>query len=138
MPGVVADLLLVRRQLAIAVLTKLRGQGPTPEIEGAVDAFEASLAHGPDGLAAADVAILQALLAATNSAVLALCLNPVASVLADLPALRAAIYCDPPANLAGWRALLAWLSAPDADLSAITALLEARDRATVASLKASS
>jgi GntR family transcriptional repressor for pyruvate dehydrogenase complex len=134
--AVVADLLLVRRQLAVAVLTRLQGRGPTPELVAAVDAFASALPNGTDAIADADLAILGALLDATGSPVFALCLNPVASTLAELPELRVALYAHPQANLAGWQALLAWLGQPDGDVAALAELLAARDRATLAALEA--
>ncbi len=136
-----ADLLLVRRSLARAVLERLAASPPGPGARApvalSVDAFAAAVARGagPDELAARDLDVLRALLSATGSAVLALCLNPVAEALDGLPALRAAIYADPPSNVRGWQALLAWLAAPTSDtLDSIVALLAARDDATVRTL----
>ncbi len=133
------DLLRVRRHLAQAVLEHLAAE-PLSELDAlqtAIDDFATLALAGarPDALARADTSILAALLVATDSPVLQLCLNPVRSVLAELPALQAAMYRTPMENVAGWRALLVWLRDPDpAGLSMIAALLAARDEATLASL----
>lgn len=138
--ALVADLLRVRRHLARAVLEHLAERGPLgarlDPLREAVAAF-ARLVDGGDGdaIAEADLAIVRALLAATDSPVLQLCLNPVERAVRDMPALRAAIYEAPGDNLAGWRALLAWLESPRREgIDAIVAILETRDAATVARL----
>jgi len=139
---VAADLFLVRRHLAAAVLQRL-AERPPADISGvaaAVSAFAAlaaARAH-PDDLAEADADILAALLAATESPVLQLCLNPIRAVMAELPELRVAMYRDPGGNVLGWQALLAWLAAPDlSGVADIAALLAARDADTIAALEPS-
>lgn len=52
------------------------------------------------------------LLHATGSSVLGPCLNPISETLRHSAPLREAIYSQPQANLAGWRALLPWLINP--------------------------
>jgi DNA-binding FadR family transcriptional regulator len=148
--AVVRDLLRVRRHLARAVVEQLSDHPPSI---GALDAFDESvvafaevIADAPEDDAAvgdADLAVLGALLRATGSTVLTLCLNPVCAVVRDLPALRRALYCDPVANLRGWRALGLLLRSsdlaeePKVALDALSALLDARDRATLDRLGAS-
>src|SRR5690606_15073977 len=83
-------------------------------------------------LARADLAVLAAVLDATRSPVLRLCLNPITTVVSSNAALREAIYRDPASNVEGWRAFAAWLAKPRAaDLPAMLALLAARDAATL-------
>jgi GntR family transcriptional repressor for pyruvate dehydrogenase complex len=121
--AVAADLLLVRRSLARAVVARLLEE--RPEL-GEIRAAEA------------DAGVVAALLAATGSPVLQLCLNPVRVVLAELPELRAAMFRAPAENAAGWRALVAMLEAPSPPpgaLEILDALLLARDAATVAALE---
>jgi DNA-binding FadR family transcriptional regulator len=147
--GVVRDLLLVRRHLAAAVLERLVESRLSAEgldaFDAAVDAFEAVVQSAPADAAAlgdADIAVIAALVTATGSAVLALCLNPISAVVRDLPQLRAALYADPGANLAGWRALGGLLrspvlaSDPAPVLAAVSQLLEARDQDTLDRLRA--
>ena len=81
---------------------------------------------------ALEVAVLAAVLDATRSPVLRLCLNPVTTVVGGSAALRAAIYVEPASNVAGWRLLAAWMTRPRAeDLERILAVLAARDAATL-------
>jgi DNA-binding FadR family transcriptional regulator len=87
---------------------------------------------GPPAIAEADLALVRALVAATRSPVLAVAVNPIAAVLAHSPDLAAAIYAAPAENLAGWRAVAAWLARPrSADIPVLVATLAARDRDTV-------
>jgi DNA-binding FadR family transcriptional regulator len=142
LPDVVADLLLVRRQLAAAVLERLCStcrESDRRRIEETIDAFAEAVASGgdPEALAEADVNILSALLFASGSAVLGLSLNPIGKVLASLPELREALYQQPEENLAGWRLLLAWLKSPSSStISAIMSELKLRDERTVAEIDA--
>ncbi len=133
------DLLMVRRHLARAVLERARGAGQLSNIEAAVKAFELAVAHGatPEQLADADVEVLRAILDATGSVVLGLCLNPVIDVLRALPELRHAVYADAADSVAGYRVLLDWLgrAAPEG-LDAVIGELERRDRATLERLEA--
>ncbi|MBM4279805.1 MAG: winged helix-turn-helix transcriptional regulator [Deltaproteobacteria bacterium] len=153
----VADLLLVRRHLAAAALEALCDRPASlsscAAVQARVDAYAALVARraalssgaaaahaapiDDDVLAAADVAVLAAVVAATDSVVLRLAFNPVATVFAALPALRAAIVADAADSVPAYAALCAWLRAPDRQNSAaILALLSARDAATVARVAA--
>ena len=130
--AVAADLLHVRRALAQVVLERLAARPDVERrgIDSAIEAFAAAVERGADtaAIAAADVAIVAAILAATGSDVFALCLNPILTVVERFGALRQAIYRDPASNLAGWRLLQAWLDARDpAALEQVRAVLEARD-----------
>src|SRR5262245_20114320 len=95
-----ADLLLVRRHLARAVLERLAAGVEKRRLEpirAALERFESLVADpdaAPERLAAADLAVIGAIVDASGSPVLRLCLNPIISVLASFPALRAAIYAD--------------------------------------------
>jgi DNA-binding FadR family transcriptional regulator len=135
-----AELLRVRRHLARAVLEHLVEHPPkTAALRGfdaAVDAMAAVAAQAPDVelAAAADLAVVAALLDATSSPVLRLCLNPVVAVVSGSPQLRATLYADPASNVAGWRVLGAWLRRPTANIDSIATLLAARDAATLARL----
>lgn len=135
------DVLRIRRHLAKAVLEALVhtiDADGRAAIGAAIDAFEAAIPSGRiDRIAEADLGISAALVAATGSPVLRLCLNPVLALVLDMPVLRDAMYRDPHANLAGWRALQGWLEAPDpAQVAALGALLDARDAATLAVIEA--
>ena len=137
------DLLLVRRSLARGVLERLASEPPddaaVAQVELAVAQLAAAVAQNADDstLAERDLDVLRAVLEATGSAALLLCLNPIASALLELPRLRRAIYADPASNVVGWRALLAWLRSPAPDgVDAIAALLAARDEATLRTLSA--
>ncbi len=129
---VVSDLLRVRRHLALAALELIAARRPDPAgVREAVDAFADALHEGPDAVATADARVLAAVLDATGSPVLALCLNPVREVLGRCSPLRRAMFREPAQNLVGWRALVAWMEAPTAPPAALLALLEARDEATL-------
>ncbi len=142
------DLLFVRRQLARGVLLRLAEQRrvEVAPIAAAVAVFREAAERGADDheLAAADVAVVRALLDATGSAVLRLSMNPIGAVLAELPELRRALYAEPLGNASGWDAVVAWLVAnglePDAGsalevVNAFVAELERRDRETIARLR---
>lgn len=137
--AIAEDLLLVRRQLARAVLERLAdgvSERALAAIAEAVDRLE-DAAHGGDpvAIARADLEVAGALVDATGSAVLALCMNPVASLLGELPELRDAMFREPLANVAAWRALVAWLAAGSRDgIEPILAALRERDEATIRSL----
>lgn len=132
--AIVEDLLRVRRDLARAVLEKLVAIEPKlDEVREAVDGFAAVVDDGMDAVAEADLAIVRALLAATESPVLQLCTNPIERAVRELAWLAEAIYAEPEGNLAGWRALLAWLEEGDAaGIDGLMRVLELRDEATVA------
>lgn len=136
LPAVAAELLRVRRHLARAVLEHLAEHPPrAADVRGfgrAVDAMAATTAGDVDALAAADLDVVAALLDATRSPVLRLCLNPVIAVVASSAPLRAAVYREPGTNVAGWRALGAWLAAPDAaTIDKVIGILAERDRTTL-------
>ncbi len=137
-----ADLLRIRRHLAAAVLDALAERAPRAvarrAVIAAIDGFAAAVDAGAsaDGLAEADLAIVGALLDATSSAVLKVTLNPVAAVVRGCAPLREVLYAEPAGNVAGWRALQAWLDRPV--VGAIPLLLDTlarRDRATIARLE---
>ncbi len=139
---VVEDLLLVRRQLARAVLLRLSGGVAEPDraaVAVAVDAF-ASVASEPgvttEQVAAADLAVMAAVLDATGSPVLRLCLNPITAVLARLPRVMDAIYAEPALNARAYRVLLAWLASPDPRaLDRVLGEMVRRDADTLARLR---
>ncbi len=143
LPAVAAELMRVRRHLARAVLEHLAEQPPRAAdvraFAAAVDIMAAIAAEAPadlDALAAADIAIVAVLLDATRSPVLRLCLNPVTAVVIGSTPLCAAMYRAPETNVAGWRALGAWLAAPSASaIDKVIAVLAERDRATTDLLK---
>jgi GntR family transcriptional repressor for pyruvate dehydrogenase complex len=134
-PAIAEDLLRVRRHLAHAALERLVEHPPSAAaIRAVVEAIDAMAAAGTDELAVAraDLAVLAAVLDATGSPVMRLCLNPVTAVVGGSAALRAAIYVDPASNVAGWRLLAAWMARPRAaDLERMLAVLAARDAATI-------
>jgi DNA-binding FadR family transcriptional regulator len=138
LPAIAAELMRVRRHLARAVLEHLAEQPPRIADQRAyaraVDAMAEVVTTTPDdldALAAADLAIVAALLDATRSPVLRLCLNPVIAVVSGSLPLRAAMFRAPATNVLGWRALVGWLAAPSLDeIDGVIAILAERDRAT--------
>jgi DNA-binding FadR family transcriptional regulator len=138
---VLRDLLGVRRALATAVLERLSQgipQHSRRQISLTIDAFgEATDADAsPDELAQADAKILGALLTASGSPILGLCLNPILQVLRSQPSLSQAMYARPGENLMGWRLFEAWLAEPAAfPLDQILGQLEKRDLHTLSRLR---
>lgn len=135
-----ADLLEVRRRLAVMAFERLARRGAEGALErapirAAVEHFVGLVADGAsvDELADADMEIMAAILRATGSRVLGLIINPVSLVVRDLGPLRGAIYREPQGNALAYRLLLAWLETPDAAaIPRVVALLEERDAETVA------
>ena len=83
-------------------------------------------------LAELDLEVLAALLAATGSSVLALCVNPVQDVVAHMLALRAAMYRAPETNVAAYRLVLGQIRRREPALAAaIDRELAARDEQTL-------
>lgn len=134
------DLLLVRRHLARAVLERLVQDADAAgmrRIRDAVDVLGTTILQqlGTDAIAAADVGVLQAVVGATQSPVLATFVNPVVQLMRELPELRAAIYAAPETNIAGYQAFLAWLETRLVDrIDDIVAVLAAGDEAALARL----
>lgn len=138
LPSLARDLLAVRRALARVVLEALVERAPgaaaIATVVRAIDGLEAAADAGVsiEQLAAADLAVLTAVVEATGRPGLRLCMNPVARTLTSLPRLAAAIYVAPFDNVAGFRAMVPFLEAPGADLvEPLVALLAARDAATL-------
>lgn len=134
--AVVRDLLAIRRSLALVVLERLKTakKNDVTAIRRAVEDFAAAVDDGAtlEVLAEKDLAVLAAILDGTNSAVLALFLNPVMRVVTDMPDLKAAMYDEPETNVAGWQLFVAWLEAdPKPPLDAVFEELERRDEKTV-------
>jgi GntR family transcriptional regulator, transcriptional repressor for pyruvate dehydrogenase complex len=140
--SVASDLLLVRRQLALGLLERLKGVSLEGDalapVHRAVDAFEAAVVRNvPPTLAelcALDVAVVRALAALTGSKVLALFINPVEAILASVPALASAIYATPQENVAAYRALVTSLAAGHDATELVREALEARDAVTLSRL----
>lgn len=138
--AIARDLLAVRRAIAGAVLEALaRGvsEASRARINTAVESFAARAEEGltPDEAAELDLEVLATILEATGSPVFQLCLNPVASVLRSMPALRAAMYAAPRDNALAYRALTAFVAEPSADaLPLVAAELARRDEATLAAV----
>lgn len=138
--AIVRDLLAVRRALAGAVLEALaRGitAADRARINAAVERFAARAEEGvtPDEAAELDLEVLATILEATGSPVFQLCLNPVASVLRSMSALRAAMFADARENARAYRALTAFVAEPSRDvLPVVAAELARRDEATLARL----
>lgn len=142
---IMRDLLLVRRHLARATLERLVpiAAGDPRALDGATSAItrfeEAVDAKAPLAeLTAADLEIVAQLVAASKSAVLQLCFNPVATLLQGLPALQVAMYRDPKSNVLAFRALVHVITqgGGPAMIDELLALLGRRDEATIASLVA--
>ena len=138
--AIVRDLLSVRRQLARATLERLvesADEASLRNVDVAIERFAAAAdANAPPAeLAAADLEVVAALVAATGSVVLQLCFNPVAALLQELPMLQEAMYRDPHSNVAAFRMVLDLVrkrSLPGAQMA--IELLADRDAATVDAL----
>ncbi len=135
--ALIRDLLSVRRALAGSVLTRL-AECATEEalarIEEAVDAFEVMTETETDvhTFVDADFAIVAAMIDATESAIMRLCLNPVLTAIAEIHELAPAMYVDPTDNVAGHRLLLTWLRNPSlASITTVTQALAARVESTI-------
>jgi GntR family transcriptional repressor for pyruvate dehydrogenase complex len=140
--GVVDDLLLVRRHLARAVLLRLDGRrlprAAAVRIAALVDDLEVLAKKTEldvEAFTRADLAVLAALLDATQSPVLRLFFNPAAQALARIPELSRALYARPLENVAAWRALLAGVEVGEIDVDLVLEALARRDAETVARLK---
>ncbi len=131
-----ADLLRMRRYVAAALLEALVERPPSKAARAAVaDAIETFAVIPPkdiEALAHADLAIVRALLAAANSLVLQVCLNPIVAVVQNNATLRVAMYREPASNLAAWRGVHAWLARPVATaIPTLLALLAQHDARTL-------
>ncbi len=144
LPSMAADLLLMRRHMARAVFERIanrQNEIHVSAIREAIARFSETASSNANAaaIASADMQVLIAILDATGSPVLGLCLNPIISVLSELPELRDAIYAEPEANVAAYRILSSWLIDPQPNvLAQVFAELARRDDATVARLRASS
>jgi DNA-binding FadR family transcriptional regulator len=120
------------RRSSTASATELRSDGfPGGEQRAAA----AALRDAETEIVDADLGVVRALLDATGSLVLRVCLNPIMAVLRDSEPLRAAIYAAPGTNLIGWRALGVWIEKPDAtSIPRLLGVLAERDRNTVTRL----
>lgn len=136
-----ADVLRLRRHLAAAVLEAIAENPPAAAarraVVKAVERFAAVAgASDLDAVVEADLGVVRALLDATNSMILRVCLNPIVAVLRDNATLRSAVYAAPETNLLGWRVLAAWIERPQ--VSSVAVLLDAlahHDRATLDRLR---
>lgn len=137
----IEDLLALRRALADVLIARLVERA-TPaglaRIEGAIAklAEVAAANGGPDAAAEADLGVARALVAAAESAVLSVSLNPLLTVVTEVPELRRAAFAHPERNAAAYRMLLELLRqgrGPEARAAAHAAL-EELDRATVHAL----
>ncbi len=133
------DLLHVRRCLARGVLEALvdakPGHGAIDRVRTALARFEAVVAAkgDADALAVADVAVVSAVVDATDRPGLRLCMNPVLRTLSQLPRLRKALYARPQENVAAFRALLPFLASPTpALIEPVLQAMAARDADTLA------
>ena len=138
--AVVTELLSVRRALARVLLERLAataGAAARSAVAAAVDEL-AGLVDGGAGaaeLAAADLAVIRALIGAAKSPVLGLCINPIIAVLSDLPELEAAVYANPGANVRGYRTLVTWLGlAPAVRIKSVDGIVEVLVALDVAAL----
>jgi len=133
--AVARDLLAMRRALAMVVLERLSEvRFDVRPIRRAVDAFGLGAEAGmtPEEASLLDIAVLTSVVEATGSIAYQLSLNPITQVLARLPWLRDAMYATPTRNSAGYDALVAWLTHPDASaLPVVRMALEDADVATL-------
>ena len=143
-PGadVVRDVLAIRRALAAVVLERLEDKAPSKsalaELDRTIDHFEALAGEHPldfGQLARADLAVLRAIVEATDSAVFSLFLNPIADIVGKAGELCAVMYGEPMTNVLGYRALARALRERAAVRTLALELLAERDTATVATLR---
>lgn len=140
----VAELLFVRRHLARAVLERVNERAANDHlaaISARIREFAEAVEAGrpSDELAEIDLDVLRAILAATQSPVLQLMLNPVVAVLAELPELANAMYCEPQSNVVAYQLLLQALeSRADGAPELLVSELQRRDQATLQRLAAPS
>ena len=140
--SVAADLLLVRRQLALGLLERLASVHLSPEalapVTRAIDAFDAVvLSRVPSTLrelCELDVAVVRSLAALTGSKVLALFINPIEAILVSVPELASAMYAEPAENIEAYRALVMALAAGHDATDLVRVALGARDAATLSRL----
>lgn len=109
--AIVRDLLAVRRQLARATLERLievADEAALRNVDAAIDRFAATVDAGAPmaELASRDLDVVAAFVAATGSAVLQLCFNPVAALVHELPMLQDAMYREPTENVLAYRTVL--------------------------------
>jgi DNA-binding FadR family transcriptional regulator len=133
------DLLLMRRHLAHAALSKLASMQDV-DLEGIVLAFErferACALGEPEDIAEADVDMIAEILDATESPVFRLALNPIAAAIDALPELRELLYREPESNIHGYRLLLGWLHEREsAAIEMLVHVLAQRDARTVELLR---
>lgn len=138
--AIIRDLLLVRRQLARAMVERLleiADEDAFAAIEAAIDRFAAVVAAQPsiEELARADLDVVATLAFATKSPVLQLCFNPVAALTVQLPHLQEAMYRAPESNVDAYRALVVLVRARSAaGIDMMIEQLRERDDATIAAL----
>ena len=140
--AIIRDLLLVRRQLARAMLERLievADDAALVAIDAAIERLAAVVAAAPspsiDELARADLDVVATLALATRSPVLQLCFNPVAALTVQLPHLQKAMYREPESNVDAYRALAALIRARSAaSIEMMIDQLRERDDATVAAI----
>lgn len=134
---IVRDLLAVRRHLAGAMLERLvesADEAALRTVDAAIVRLAATAtAKAPVAeIAAADLEVVATLVAATGSAVLQLCFNPVAALLLELPMLQEVMYAAPETNVVAFQTLLDLVrkrSLPGVQIA--MELLAERDEATV-------
>ena len=140
--ALLADLLMLRRHLARALFEKLllADECPLEAARSAVAEFEAELSEGPvtlERVVELDLAVVTALVAASDSVVLQLCFNPVAAVIRTQSRLAEAMFRDPQENVTRWRALIEALALRVPGLAdTVVEALEAFDAQTLTNLDA--
>lgn len=137
----VADLLLVRRQLAGALFERLGERIDDVDfgaLHRALRAYEKKVDAGAtlSELTEADLAMVRALVTESGSLVFRLCMNPVARVLRQLTELQSAMFREPARNVMSFRLMLGWLEAGRKDLVQMAlAEIGKYDAATLAHLE---
>lgn len=134
---IVRDLLDLRRALARMVLDRLAGRidarGVAQITEKVNDLEELASANAPvAAIAHGDLEVFRAVVAATGSMVLVLCMNPISDVVIGLPGLAEAMYAEPMQNVMSYRLLLGWLPQGRPEmLEPIMKALGSHDKATL-------
>jgi DNA-binding GntR family transcriptional regulator len=136
---IASDLLAIRRELARVLVAKLHDVAPSSldRVDEAIAELERAVDRGASAqeLARVDLDVIAAFVDATGSAVLALCINPILGVLAELPELAAAVYAEPRTNVLAYRFAVAEVRSGGGDISKLLDLLIERDEDTMRILR---
>ncbi|MBT9558128.1 MAG: GntR family transcriptional regulator [Myxococcales bacterium] len=136
---VLADLLEVRRLLAVRLMTRHRTAilGRAPALKERVRQLLAAQSGGLEAIRDADLAFARDVILATGNLVALSIFNTTARVVATIPDVAVAMYADPAENAASMFAVIAALASDQPDLGdVLDRALSEVDRRTVARFEA--